>query len=174
MVGVGDGMDDAAVAHFRDGAAAGVHGEIGAGDTAEFALVGAVGAPAVDDEVAVGAGDDVVEFENEIRESGEIHGHGLARAVFAVDRSGESVIVPDVGVVEVGAIGVEIAGIKSGKGVVDEFDVFLLGHGGCVLSLRGGGSELGWLLGPLESLVPEGWATGLWRIVGGGDLGVKR
>jgi hypothetical protein len=153
LVGVGDGVDDAAVAHFGDGAAAGVHGEIGAGDAAEFALVGAASAPAVDDEIAVGAGDDVVEFEDEIREGGEIHGHGLARAVFAVDGGGEGVVVPDVGVVEVGAVGVEIAGIESGEGVVDEFDVFLFGHlGWCPFVSSSGGCDLEF-----------GWLPGIWK-----------
>ena len=90
--------------------------------------MGAASAPAVDDEIAVGAGDDVIEFKNEIGEGGEIHGHGLAGAIFAVDGSGEGVVIPDVGVVEVGAVGIEIAGIESGEGVVDEFDVFLFSH----------------------------------------------
>ena len=90
--------------------------------------MGAASAPAVDDEIAVGAGDDVIEFKNEIGEGGEIHRHGLARAVFAVNGGGEGVVVPDVGVVEVGAVGVKIAGIESGEGVVDELDVFLFGH----------------------------------------------
>jgi hypothetical protein len=156
LIGVGDGVDDAAVAHFGDGATASVHGKIAAGDAAKFALVGAASAPAVDDEIAIRAGDDVVEFEDEIGEGGEIHRHGLARAVFAVDGGGEGVIVPDVGVVEVGAVGVEVAGIERSEGVVDEFDVFLFGHGGWspfVGWLRSGV----WLVaGALESLTLKG------------------
>lgn len=99
-------MSDAAVANFRDGAASTFNGTAGGGESEEFALMCAGGAPAVDQEIASRAGDNSFHVEMQVGERGEVHGHGLASSFFTAHRRWEGIVLPYIGIVEEVAIGV--------------------------------------------------------------------